>query len=54
MTMPRAIVLKDRNGDDHECIAEAFNTTFNILILVYPVKALTASTIILPTDLAAF
>lgn len=27
---------------------EAFDTTFNILILLYPVKSLTATTIIMP------
>jgi hypothetical protein len=32
----------------HECVAEAFDTKHNIIILIYPVKALAASTIILP------
>jgi len=27
--------LTDRNGDDHECVAEAFDTTWNVLILLY-------------------
>ena len=34
--------MRDRNVDRHECLAEAFNTTYNVLILLYPVKALTA------------
>jgi hypothetical protein len=48
MTRPTTVSFTDRNGQAHECLAEAFDTTFNILILVYPVKALTTTTIILP------
>jgi hypothetical protein len=40
-------VIRDRNGDRHECRAEAFDATYNVLILLYPVKALTASTVIM-------
>jgi len=47
MTRPTTVTLKDRNGDAHECIAEAFDTTYNVFILLYPVKALNKSTIIL-------
>lgn len=47
MTRPTTISITDRNGQAHECVAEAFDTTFNVLILVYPVKALTAKTFIL-------
>lgn len=43
MTRPTMISITDRNGQAHECVAEAFDTTFNVLILVYPVKALTAT-----------
>jgi hypothetical protein len=39
--------MTDRNGDRHECLAEAFDTTFNILILVYPVKALARMSLVL-------
>ena len=42
MTRPTTISITDRNGQAHECIAEAFDTTFNVLILVYPIKALSA------------
>lgn len=42
MTRPTAISMTDRNGQAYECFAEAFDTTFNVLILVYPVKALAA------------
>lgn len=47
MTRPTTVSITDRNGQAHECLAEAFDTTFNILLLVYPVKALTSTTIIL-------
>jgi Zn-dependent peptidase ImmA (M78 family) len=50
MTGLRSLALLDLNGTKHECVAEAFNTTYNILILLYPVRALTTSTIILPTS----
>lgn len=47
MTKPVAISITDKNGQAHECVAEAFDTTFNIILLVYPIKALTAKTFIL-------
>ncbi len=46
MTRPTTVSITDRNGQAHECVAEAFDTTFNILLLVYPIKALTSTTII--------
>jgi hypothetical protein len=45
MTRPTTISITDRNGQAHECVAEAFDTTFNILLLVYPVRALTSTVI---------
>lgn len=48
MTRPTTLSLHDRNGVMHECVAEAFDTTYNVLILLYPIKALTSTTIILP------
>lgn len=48
MTRPTTFTLQDQNGDRHECVGEAFDTTYNILILIYPTKALTATTIVLP------
>lgn len=48
VTRPMSVGMRDGTGVLHECVAEAFDTTFNILILVVPVKALTATTIILP------
>ena len=49
MTRPISLSLKDRNGQAHECVAEGFDSTYNILILLYPVAALTSSTVILPS-----
>jgi Zn-dependent peptidase ImmA (M78 family) len=47
MTRPVTLAMTDLNGTSHECVAEAFDTTYNVLILLFPVRALTASTIIL-------
>ena len=49
VTKPMNVTMKDRNGDTHECVAEAFDTTYNVIILLYPTNALTTSTIIFPT-----
>ena len=48
MTRPRTLSIKDRNGSPHECLAEAFDTTHNVIILLYPVQALGKQTVILP------
>jgi len=48
MTKPTLLVYNDRNGDSHECLGEAFDTKHNVLLLVYPIKALTGSLIALP------
>ena len=37
-----------RREPDHECVAEAFKTPWNIFLLLYPIGALTGSTIVLP------
>jgi hypothetical protein len=47
MTRPTTLSIKDKNGVVHECVAEAFDTTYNVLILLYPVKALTGTTLVL-------
>ena len=52
MTKPTRLVYRDKNGDEHECLGEAFDTTHNVLLLVYPVKALTATSIIVPAAYA--
>jgi hypothetical protein len=48
MTSPRTLSLTDRNGVAHECVAEAFDTTYNVIILLYPISALGKPTIIVP------
>jgi hypothetical protein len=45
MTRPTTVSITDRNGQAHECVAEAFDTTYNILILVFPTKTLTRSVV---------
>lgn len=50
MTRPTNVILTDKNGDKHECLAEAFDTTFNIIILLYSVSTLTRSIILMPSD----
>jgi IrrE N-terminal-like domain len=47
MTRPMAVSVTDRNGQAYECLAEAFDTTFNVLVLVYPIKALSGGPTIL-------
>lgn len=34
MSRPRPIVLKDANGNEHECIAEAFTQTYQVFVLI--------------------
>lgn len=41
-----SLSVVDRNGVSLECVAEAFDTKWNVLILLYPVRALTSSMII--------
>jgi hypothetical protein len=48
MTKPVSLSMPDLNGARHECIAEAFDTTYNILLLLYPIRAITGPQIILP------
>jgi hypothetical protein len=53
MSRPTAFSQADLNGVPHECVAEAFDTTRNIVILLYPKQALTRTTIIMPATLRA-
>ncbi len=48
MIRPITLSIIDRNGAAHECVAEAFDTTHNVLILLYPIQALGKSTVVLP------
>lgn len=47
MTSARTVLMQDKNRTCHECLAEAFDTKHNVLILLYPVKDLSQSTIFL-------
>jgi hypothetical protein len=51
MSSPREIALRDRNGQLHECIAEAFTQRHQIFILIHAVRTLTKKTIILPVSI---
>ena len=48
MTRGVSVRIADVNGIHHECMAEAFDTTYYVLVLVYPKRALTAKTAIVP------
>jgi len=48
---PLSLSIDDLNGTAHECLAESFKTPYNVFILLYPVRDLTASTIIMPVGL---
>lgn len=41
MSRPQTLDLVDANGKNHECVAEAFDSTYQIFILIYPQAALT-------------
>jgi hypothetical protein len=49
MTRPVTLSITDLDGTDHECVAEAFDTKHNVIVLLYPVHALTTTTIVLPS-----
>ncbi|PZU68037.1 ImmA/IrrE family metallo-endopeptidase [Sphingobium sp.] len=49
MTNKREMILKDRNGDDHLCIAEAFTQSHQVFVLIHASKTLTARSIIIPS-----
>ena len=48
MTKPRVVIFDDRNGVSHECLAEAFDTTYNVVLFMYPTKALAKPVILKP------
>jgi len=43
------IKIVDKNGAHFECIAEAFTNSYQIFILVHPVKMLTKSKVVVPS-----
>lgn len=44
----RALVLVDRNGNRHECIAESFTQKHQVFILIHAVKTLTVTRVLMP------
>jgi hypothetical protein len=51
LTKPTQLVFRDKNGGDHECLGEAFDTKHNVILLIYPIKELTSTSILLPPRL---
>lgn len=47
MSRPFQIALMDRNGDSHECVAECFNNTYQIFVLIHVKKTLNRKSIII-------
>lgn len=47
MSNKREIILQDRNGDELLCIAEAFTQKYQVFVLILPVKALTAKSVLM-------
>jgi IrrE N-terminal-like domain len=43
----RTLVLVDRNGDRHECIAESFTQTHQVFVLIHAVRTLTTKIVLL-------
>jgi Zn-dependent peptidase ImmA (M78 family) len=52
MSWPTTFALTDRNGIRHECVAEAFKTSWNIMVLILVTAPLTHSRIIFPAGLS--
>jgi Zn-dependent peptidase ImmA (M78 family) len=43
----RSLVLVDRDGDRHECIAESFTQTHQVFVLIHAVRTLTTKIVLL-------
>ena len=48
MSRPRPYRIQDKNGINHEFIAEAFKTPFQVFVLMHSVKTLTGVSIVRP------
>ena len=48
MVGPIFLSIPDINGTQYQCFAEALDTTYNILVLLYPEKALTTKRVLVP------
>jgi hypothetical protein len=47
MSRPRNLTLVDRNGVRHECVAEAFNTSYQVFVLIHAVATLTKKVVVI-------
>ena len=52
MTAALPLMRRDLNGQRHICFAEAFDTTYNVLILLYPAQAVTSTAVAMPVGAA--
>ena len=53
MTKPTWLLCLDKNGLQQECLGEAFDTTHNVLLLIYPTQALLRTSIWIPASFNA-
>ncbi|MDA8105453.1 MAG: ImmA/IrrE family metallo-endopeptidase [Nitrospiraceae bacterium] len=47
MSSPKEIILTDRNGTEHNCIAESFKHPYNVFILIHVVQELTKKSVLI-------
>lgn len=52
MTRPVSLSIPDLNGNHHECLAEAFDTKWNVFILLHSIQTLNSATIVMPSGYA--
>ncbi len=43
------IPIIDRNGEQYECIAEAFTNSYQVFILIHPVRSLSRTNVVVPS-----
>lgn len=48
MSSPRGMILADRNGCRHQCVAEAFTQTHQVFVLIHSAGIITRTTVVLP------
>lgn len=49
----RNIVLIDRNGNEHECVAESFTQGYQVFILILSVKVLSSTSVLASSNLSS-
>jgi hypothetical protein len=53
MTVPKELILFDRNGQKHLCLAEGFNTKHQVFVLIRDTGAFTTTGIVVPSCFVA-